>query len=165
MKQLVLALPILLAACRSKGSDLSLTITGVAMTDLEKIRAELSGLKGVIDVQAGRLKDGQAKIALKFEGKGGELAARLATLGSGLKNDKGFDDASIQVSYDGAAPEKLAAPAMAAPDPAPAVVQAPVAPKPPPDEKPKEVKVEVIKDPLAYKVQQLAGGTIATFEG
>jgi len=29
----------------------------------------------------------------------------------------------------------------------------------------KEVQVEVKKDPLAYKVQQLPGGTIATFEG
>jgi hypothetical protein len=164
MKHFILALPLLLAACGSKGSDVTLSVSGVVMTDLEKIRGELSGLKGVSDVQVGQLKDGQATIALKFEGKGGDLAGRLATLGSGLKNVKGFDDATVQVSFGGAE-ERPAAPAP--PKPAPAAVPAPGTPtvKPPPADEKKEIKVEVKKDPLAYKVQQLAGGTIATFEG
>src|SRR5258706_7223813 len=109
MKHLLLALPFLLAACGSKGADLTIAVSGVAMADLEKIRGEISGLKGVSDVKTGQLKDGQATFALKFEGKGGDLAARLATLGSGLKNVKGFDDASIQVSYGGGQAEVDAA--------------------------------------------------------
>src|SRR6185295_111036 len=107
--------PILLMACGSKGSDLTLTVSGVAMADVEKIKADLSGLKGVSDAKAGQFKDGQVVLTLKSEGKGSDLASRLATLGSGLKNVKGFDDASVQVSYDGVA--AVAPPKPADPEP------------------------------------------------
>ncbi|MBI3855802.1 MAG: lipocalin family protein [Planctomycetes bacterium] len=161
MKHFLFALPLLLIACGAKGADLTLTVSGVAMADLEKIRGDLSGLKGVSDVRAGVFKVGQAVFTVKFEGKGSDLAARLATLGSGLKNVKGFDDASVQISYGGVEEKPAAVAPAAAPLPAP---EKPAA-KPEAKGEAKEVKVEMKKDPLAYKVHQLAGGTIATFEG
>jgi hypothetical protein len=145
MKHVLLALPLLLAACGPKPSELSLTVAGVAMADLETIRKELAGIPGVSDVRAGQLKDGQATFALKYPGKGGDLAPKLAS--TSLKNVKGFDDASVQVSFGGAV--------AAAPEPPRKVEPAPER---------KEIKVEVKKDPLAYKVHQLPGGTIATFD-
>jgi hypothetical protein len=163
MKHLWIALPLLLA-CGSKGADLTVVVAGVTMADLEPIRADLGRLKGVSEVRAGQLKEGQATFTLRYAGKGSELAADLARLGSGLKNVKGFDDAAIQISWDGKA-------APVAPPPAPAAAVVPKAPPlpneekkpaPAPDEK-KEVKVEIQKDPLAYKVHQLPAGTIATF--
>lgn len=160
MIRILFALPLLLAACGPKSVDLSLTVSGVAMADLEPIRAELASIKGVSDVRAGGLKEGSATFSLKYEGKGGELASKLAGSAS-LKNVKGFDDASVQVAYGGAA-EKPAEAAMMKPPPKPE------GDKPKPEAKPeekKEIKVEVKKDPLAYKVHQLPAGTLATFEG
>ena len=148
MQRLLLALPLLLAACGSRGTDLTITVTGVAMADLEPIRVELAAIKGVSDVRAGQLKDGSATFALKYDGKGGDLAPKLAST-SRLRNVKGFDDVTVQVAYAAAA-EKPAEPPTA---------------KPAPVEEKKEIKVEVKKDPLAYKVHQLAGGTLATFDG
>src|SRR6185295_7911119 len=128
---LLLALPLCLAACGPKGGDVTLSVGGVTMADVEAIRGELSSLKGVGDVKTGAFKDGQVTYTVRFEGKGGDLASRLSSLGSNLKNVKGFDDQSVQVAYG------------AAVVPAPAPVPAPaVAPKP---EAPKEVKVEVKK--------------------
>lgn len=144
MKHFLIALPLLIAACGPKGADLTLAVSGVAMADLDPIRKELAAVPGVGDVRAGQLKDGQATFTVKYAGKGGDLASKLSS--TSLKNVKGFDDGSVQVAYGGAA----------APTPAPA----PVAPA----EAKKEIKVEVKKDPLAYKVHQLAGGTIATFD-
>jgi len=184
MKQILIALPLLLWACGSKGAEITLSVTGVAIADLEAIRGELSGLKGVSNVRAGQLKEGQATFALQFDGKGGDLAALLARLGSGLKNVKGFDDASLQVAYGAAAPavqptggsavwmaKALTGNIQAAPAP-PAEVPPPAqekkeekpAQEPPAAEEKKVTKEELKKDPLAYKVHQLAGGTIATFE-
>jgi hypothetical protein len=147
MKHFLLAFPLVFAACGSKAADVTLTVSGVAMSDLEPIRAELAAIKGVGEVRAGQLKDGQATFTVKFDGKGGELAVRLAS--TSLKNVKGFDDGSIQIALG------------AAPAPAPAPVQAK---KEEPKGEKKEIQVEVKKDPLAYKVQQLAGGTLATFD-
>jgi hypothetical protein len=70
----------------------------------------------------------------------------------------------VQVAWDGRAvpaPAPTAAPAPAAA--APATPPAPEAKKEGKDVK--EFKVEVQKDPLAYKVHQLPAGTIATFDG
>jgi hypothetical protein len=144
MKHFLLFLPLLLAACGPKGTDLTLTVSGVAMADLEPLRKELAAVPGVGDVRAGQLKDGQATFTVNYAGKGGDLAAKLAS--TSLKNVKGFDDGSVQVAYGGA--------------PAPTPAPAPAGPA----EAKKEIKVEVKKDPLAYKVHQLAGGTIATFD-
>lgn len=161
-----IALLLCLAACGPKGGDLSLTVSDVTMADVESIRGELSTLKGVGEVKAGAFKNGQVVYTVKFDGKGSDLASRLSSLGSNLKNVKGFDDQSVQVTYG--IPVAGGAPSPAAPAPAPAPGPA-MAPKPaaanPAPEAPKEVPVEVQKDPLAYKVQQLPGGTIATFEG
>lgn len=203
MKHFLLALPLLLWACGAKGTEIMLTASGVAIADLEAIRADLAGVKGVQNVRAGQLKDGQATFALTFEGKGGDLAAALARLGSGLKNVKGFDDASVQIAFGGGEAPKVApsgvvalAKAMtgnvqATPAPAPVTVT-PVAvaetptPVPAVQEEKKDVKKEdkaappaqapvtapqeekrdkpEKKDPLAYKVHQLAAGSIATFD-
>lgn len=163
MRKLAFALSLCLAACGAKGSDLALTVDGVSMAEVESIKTELSHLKGVVEVKAGNFKDGKATYTVTFEGKGGDLASRLSSLGSGLKNVKGFDDASVQVSY-------AAAPALMAPPPA-AMAGPSMAPKPkaeapaPSAPQEKEIKVEVKKDPLAYRVQQLPGGSVATFDG
>jgi acylphosphatase len=162
MKRAALALTLCLAACGPKGSDLTLTASGVTMAEVGSIRAELSGLKGVSEVRAGNFRDGQVTFAVKFDGKGTDLAARLSSLASGLKNVKGFDDQSVQVAY-GAPPTPVGglATAGAAPEESKPGGAKP-APSPPEERKP--ISVEVKKDPLAYKVQQLAGGTIATFD-
>lgn len=160
MKHVPIALLLWMAACGTKGSDVSVTVAGVTMADLEPIRADLARLKGVGEVRAGQLKAGQAAFTVRYEGKGAELAAELARLGSGLRNVKAFDDASVQVSWDGkAAPVAAAAPAPADKPPAPVPAATPA------KEEKKEIKVEIQKDPLAYKVHQLPAGTIATFEG
>jgi len=153
MRNLAFALSLCLAACGAEGSDVTLTVAGVGMKEVESIKAELAALKGVTRVTPGNLKDGQATFALQFQGKGGELASRLSSLASGLKNVKGFDDRSVQVTYS-ATPVISSSPATPPPPPPP-----PAAPVE------KEIKVEVKKDPLAYKVQQLPGGSIATFDG
>lgn len=158
MNRIAFALSLCLAACGAKGSDVTLTVSGVTMPEVESIKAELTGLKGVAEVRTGTFKDGSATYTVTFEGKGNDLAARLSSLGSGLKNVTGFDDAGVRVDYRTArideAVKKDATPLKAAP--APAVSPAP---------QEKQVQVEVKKDPLAYKVQQLPGGSIATFEG
>ena len=170
MKKVAFAVTICLAPCGAKGSDLTLTVVGVTMAEDEAIRTELSGLKGVIEVKTGNFKDGQAGFAVRFEGKGNDLASRLSSLGSGLKNVKGFDDQSVQVHYGvavAAAPAPAPAPAAAmAPVPAmtPKHASAPAAPATPAAPQEQEVKVDVKKDPLAYKVQTLPGGSIATFD-
>lgn len=160
MKKSMVALSLCLAACGAKGGDVTLTVTGVTMAEVESIKTELAHVKGVGEVKAGNFKDGQASFTVRFEGKGNDLASRLSALGSGLRNVKGFDDGSVQVAYGTAAPAATPAPA-----PAPASAPAPaMAPKPAAAPE-REIKVEVTKDPLAYKVQQLPGGSIATFEG
>jgi hypothetical protein len=146
------------------------------MGDIEAIRTDVSRIQGVSDVRAGQLRDGRATFAVRYAGTGATLAADLARLGSGLKDVTGFDDMSVQVAWGGApavsalAPTASTPPAGAAPDrpaeasaadgepaaTAPATDVAPVA-RPDPS--------KVAKDPLAYKVHQLAGGTVATFDG
>jgi hypothetical protein len=161
MKQLSIAAFVLLAACGPKGSDVSVTVSGVSMTDLEPIRAQLARLRGVSDVRAGQLKDGQASFSVHTARKGSELAGDLAKSGSGLTNVKAFDDTSVQVSWDGKSVPAL-------PVPAPVVTVVPEKKADPaiaPQEEKKEINVEIQKDPLAYKVHQLPAGTIATFDG
>src|SRR5262245_6137617 len=174
MKRVAWCLPLFLAACSPKNPDLTLAISGVGMADLETIRNDLSRLKGVSEVRPGQLKDGKALVAVRYAGNGASLAADLSRLGSGLKNVTGFDDTSVQVSWNGAPPAAIAtntttataaAPAAVRidrpPDGAPADAAPPAAPAP--EAKPDPSRVE--KDPLAYKVHQLAGGTVATFDG
>lgn len=174
----------LLASCGgSGGGDVALSVTGVTMADLAAIQADLGRLKGVSDVRPGAFKDGRAEFKVRFAGDGAALAADLARLGSGLKNVTGFDAAGVQVAWDGKAPPapvvveppKPAPPpaapaAVAPPPPVPATAPAPTPPvpaavAPKPAAGPTEVKVDVQKDPLAYKVHQLEAGTIATFDG
>jgi len=162
-----------LAACGPKASDLAVTVSGVTMASVEEIRGKMSSLPGVSAVEAGAFKDGKATFTVKYAGKGPELASRLATL-DGLKNITGFDDQSVQAYYGSAvavspAPTPVTPPAPVpgpTPTPAPKPPAATPAPTPPPaPAAEKEVQVEVKKDPLAYKVQQVPGGSIATFEG
>lgn len=145
----LLPLFLCLAACSEKSHEIAVSVSGVAMADLEPIRVELSRASGVRAVRAGALAEGRAVFAVSCAGKGPELAAALA--GTSLKDVKGFDDGSVQIAYAAAPP---------APGPAPSIAK-PMKQEP----EGKLVAVEVKKDPLAYKVHQLAGGTIATFDG
>ena len=90
MKQIIIALPLLLWACGSKGSEITLSVTGVAIADLEGIRGELSGVKGVSNVRAGQLKEGQATIIASVKG----VACHQASARDGL----GFPSFTIVVS-------------------------------------------------------------------
>ena len=174
MRKLTVVLLLGLAACGPKGSDLLVTVSGVTMASVEEIRGKMSALSGVSDVVVGAFKDGKATFTVKYAGKGADLASRLAAL-DGMKNITGFDDQSVQVYYGSAVAVTPASSTAKGPEvtpPAPVLGPTPTpAPKPPAatsasapaDEK--EVKVEVKKDPLAYKVQQVPGGSIATFEG
>lgn len=167
------ALLVCLAACGgSKSSEIKIAISGVAMADLEAIKTELSKIKGVSDVQAGQFKDGQVTLTLKYSGKGGELATELTSGAAALKNVKGFDDNSIQIAY-GAAPPPLAPPIGTPlplpekknPDPPapPDIAKPPDPPKPPVNEPP--LPPAGGKDPLAYRLQQVNQGSMATFDG
>src|SRR5438876_10768335 len=98
MRHLPWALLVGLAACGSKGQEITVSVAGVAMADLDSIRADLSRLKGVSDVRAGQLKEGQATFAVHYQGKGADLAADFARLASALKIVKAFDVPSAQVS-------------------------------------------------------------------
>jgi hypothetical protein len=147
MRRLVAAAVVMLAACGSKGREVTVTVAGVTAAELDAVKTELANLPGVSEVRAGSFKEGQAVFTLVSTSTGGDLAGALAKSGSGLKNVKGFDDGSVQISFDG-----KAAPVAAAPAPE----------KGGPE---KEVKVPVEKDPLAYKVHPFNGGTIATFDG
>jgi len=171
MRNVTVVFLIGLSACGPKESELTVTVSGVTMASVEELRGKMSSLPGVSGVLAGAFKDGRAAFTVKYAGKGPELASRLATL-EGLKNITGFDDQSVQAYYGSAV--------AVSPAPAPGTPPAPVlgptrAPEPkPPAAVPapalapaaeQEVRVEVKKDPLAYKVQQVPGGSIATFEG
>jgi hypothetical protein len=140
------------AACGSSATEITLTVSGVQMSDLEGIRGDLARLKGVSEVRPGQLREGRATFSLRYSGKGPELAADLSRLGSGLKNVTGFDPTSVQVSWTGA--PAAAAAASKGQDPAPAVPAAAT---------PDGPKAE--KDPLAYRIHQLPAGTVATFDG
>jgi len=135
----------------------TLTVSGVSMADVATIQAELGRIEGVKSVKPGAFKDGQAVFELQTGRRGGDLASELAKSASGLKNVKGFDDGSIQVSYDGVSTPVAASPTPAA-APAPAGAPSPSA-------KPEEKTVPGKKDPLAYKMHQLPAGSIALFEG
>jgi len=175
MRRLTLPLLVCLAACGAKGGDLTVTVSGVTMASVEDVRGRIAAIPGVSGVEAGTFKEGRATFTVKYAGKGADLASRLAAL-DGLKNITGFDDQAVQVYYGTAvalspAPNPVAAPAsglgptatpapqLPAPSPAKATVDTP------PAAIEKEVMVEVKKDPLAYKVQQVPAGSIATFEG
>jgi hypothetical protein len=148
----------LVAGCGgASGSSVAVSVAGVTAADLEPIKAELSKLPGVSAVTMGSMKDGQAVFTLTSTSKGGDLAGALAKSASGLKNVKGFDDVSIQVSFDG-----KAEPVAVKPEPAKAETPKGETPK---GETPKEETLKIEKDPLAYKMHKFNGGTIATFEG
>ena len=104
MKRSVAALLLLFAACGPKDSEITLTVSGIGMSDLETIKLELSKLKGVGTVQLGDLRDGQSTLRLRYQGNGSALASELARLGSGLRNVKGFDAGSVQIAWSGVAP-------------------------------------------------------------
>ncbi|MBV8881365.1 MAG: hypothetical protein JO332_15475, partial [Planctomycetaceae bacterium] len=103
MRTLTIALLLGLAACGANESEITLTVDHVSMAEVESIRKELSTLRGVYDVKAGAFKDSLVTFTLKVAGKGSDLASRLATLPSGLKNVKSFDDQSVVVTYAGLA--------------------------------------------------------------
>lgn len=150
MHRIAVPLLVLLAACGgAKSAGVTVTVSGVAMADVASIQAELGRLPGVTAVRPGAFKDGQAVFELQTARRGGDLAGDLAKAASGLKNVKGFDDGSVQVSYDG-----VSAPVAAAPSAAPSA-----------SPKPEEKSVPGKKDPLAYKMHQLPAGSIALFEG
>jgi hypothetical protein len=106
-------LPLLLVSCGGAGREITLSVVGVGMADVEAIRADLARLKGVSDVRPGALKDGRAEFRIAYAGDGAALAADLARLGSGLKNVTGFDASSVQVAWGGreapSAPDPTAA--------------------------------------------------------
>jgi hypothetical protein len=144
-----------LAACGSRGSELSLTVSGVAASDLPSIQAELQRIEGVAEARAGQFKDGQVTYSIRYSGKGPDLAARLARSSSGLKNVRGFDDGSVAVSFDNAS-----TPVAPTPAPAPAPAPAPSTADGNPPERPKDLP----KDPLAYQIFTFPGGSIAKFD-
>ncbi len=151
----ILLLPLLLAACGgAKPADITVTVSGVGMPELESVRGGLES-QGATDVRPGALKDGKVTITVRFAGKGSDLAAKLAAAKGVLRDVKGFDDTSVQVVY--ASPLGVIGP----------TEEQAKGPPAKPEEKPveKEIKVDAKKDPLAYRVHQLQGGTIATFEG
>ena len=149
---LLAAALLLFGACGTKGRDVTVTVAGVTAADLEAVKTELSKLPGVSEVRTGSLKEGQAVFTLVSTTAGSDLAGALAKSASGLKNVKGFDDGSIQVSFDGKAAPVAAAPVPRGATPAAAGPE-------------KEGKVPTEKDPLAYKIHTFNGGTIATFDG
>jgi hypothetical protein len=157
MRKLTAFLSFLVACGGAKTGEVALTVTGVSMSDIEAIRGELGRLKGVAGTRAGQFKDGQVVIAVRFEGKGGDLATLLTQTAGGLKNVQGFDDRSVQVAY-GAAP----APKPTVPEPAPAPAPAPA---PPPTPAPSPPPAQQKKDPLAYRAHPAKKGFLATFEG
>jgi hypothetical protein len=164
MRTLPILMMAALAACQPKTHEVTVTVRGAASGDLEAIRAELGRLAGVTAVTTTSLKDGQAVFGVSTMLKGGELAAAMTKGPGSLREVKGFDDGSVQVAFGGAtapAGEPPAAPAAKPPATAPTPTPAP-APAAAPG---KEVKVNAGKDPLACKIHQLPGGTIATFDG
>jgi hypothetical protein len=132
---------LLLAACGKNA--IQVTVSGV--TDPNKVKQLIETTKGVGSVQMDSFKDGQAKYTVQYSGKGGDLGAALSD--TPLKNVKGFDATSLQISMDGSTPVVVVKP------------EDPPKPETPP-ERPKDLP----KDPLAYKIHKFSGGSIATFD-
>jgi len=134
-----------LTACGKPETDLTLSVTGVVAKDVDAVRAELEKLVGAGKTKVLELNDGTLKLSVRTALSTADLAGLLSKSESGLKNVTGFDAQSATIAFGGAPPPAD-----------PPAMQGTV---------PREVKVEIKKDPLAYKVLQLEGGTIASFDG
>lgn len=156
MKYILLIAFALAVGCgdgKGGGNQITVTVSGVTMAEVNSARDEIGKMSGVYEVTTGDFKDGTVTFTVRYSGKGQELATEFGKSAGGLKNVKGFNESALSVDFGGAP------------------VTAENKPKP---EQPKATQPvnanagrpkDMPKDPLAYKIKEFSGGSIATFDG